>query len=356
MYKLFKKRHTPEFLTQIPHKASFQLKTESFGHKFNENWRLFRREISLCMSGQKFLECGNIPENTQRILWIATSIKNIGDAVMALSGRKLLIDKGYQLDVLLDEKVYPLFINDDWFSQVYTDVNQIDANYDLILLDSVKSISLKTKKKYFSKVPYCHFRGHFDGIEFNWILYSFHRINALLGYPYEQKELDCMAFPELKKIKSEVVENQLVIAVGGEDEKRRVYDKWVEVVDKLLIKYPQLTIILAGNANALSDADKISGVFGDRVINKVNMLNLAETAQLIASSGYFLGCDGGLMHIASGYGLKGVALFGYFEPEYRLPLLSHLTAVYDESSVKNIPVDQISQKLIELIAKGVQDD
>lgn len=350
MCKLFKKRYTPEFLTQIPHKADFQLKIESFGHMLNENWRLFRRELSLIMSGQKFLERGNISESTRRILWIATSIKNIGDAVMALSGRKLLIDKGYQLDVLLDEKVYPLFADDDWFNHVYTDPVRITADYDLVILDSVKSISLKTKKKYFNKVPYCHFRGHFDGVEFNWILYSFHRVNALLNYPYEQKELDLMARPELKRIKGGVVKNQLVIAVGGEDEKRRVYDKWVEVVDKLLIKCPQLTIILAGNANALSDADNISEVFGDRVINKVNMLSLAETAQLLASSGYFIGCDGGLMHIASAYGLKGVALFGYFEPEYRLPITnSSLTNIFDEETVANIKPELILNKFIKLL-------
>lgn len=350
MCKLFKKRYTPEFLTQIPHKADFQLKTESFGHRINENWRLLRREVFLLVSGQKFLERKSIPEGTTKILWLAPSIKNIGDAVMALSGRKLLADKDYQLDVLLDEKIYPLFVDDEWFNQVYTDPAKITADYDLILLDSVKSISLKTKKKYFNKVPYCHFRGHFDGVEFNWILYSFHRINALLNYPYEQKQLDLMARPELKGIKGKVVKNQLIIAIGGEDEKRRVYDKWTEVLDKLFLKCPQLTVILAGNANAVIDAEKIIEIFPNRVINKVNMLNLAETTQLIASSEYFIGCDGGLMHIASAYGLKGVALFGYFEPEYRLPITnSTLVSIFDEKTVINIKPEVIINRFIELL-------
>lgn len=356
MFKLLRKRYTPDFSTHIPHKADFQLKMESFGHMFNENWRLLRREVSLIMSGQKFLEHKNIPEKTQRILWIATSIKNIGDAVMALSGRKLLVDKGYQLDVLLDEKIYPLFVDDDWFNQVYTDPARITADYDLILLDSVKSISLKTKKKYFNKVPYCHFRGHFDGVEFNWILYSFHRINALLNYPYAQKELDLIAKPILKDSGVEKDKNQMVVAIGGEDNSRRVYNQWGNVLQSILSIYPNLKIVLIGNANAIADADSISKVFAGRVISKVNILSLAETTQLIASSEYFLGCDGGLMHIASAYGLKGVALFGYFEPEFRLPLSSNLTAIYDDSSVKNIPADQISQKLIELIAKGAEHD
>ena len=356
MCKLFKKRYTPEFLTQIPNKADFQLKTESFGHMLNENWRLFRRELSLIVSGQKFLERKNIPENTQRILWIATSIKNIGDAIMALSGRKLLTDQGYQLDILLDEKVYPLFANDDWFNQIYTDVNKITTDYDLILLDSVKSISLKTKKKYFNKVPYCHFRGHFDGVEFNWILYSFHRINALLNYPYEQKELDLIAKPILKDSGVEKDKNQMVVAIGGEDNSRRVYNQWGNVLQLILSTYPNLKIVLIGNANAVADANSITKVFAGRVISKVNILSLAETTQLIALSEYFLGCDGGLMHIASAYGLKGVALFGYFEPEYRLPLSSNLTAIYDANSVKNILAGRISQKLIELIAKGAEHD
>ena len=152
---MFSRRYNPEFKTTIPHKAEYQLKTESMSHKINEYWRLFRREVSLILNGQKFLEHKTIPAGVKKILWLAPSLQNIGDSVMSLSGRALL--KGqFQLDLLVNEKNLPLFATDDVFNKVFTDPKQIDESYDLILLYCVKSITLKMKMRYFSKIPYCY--------------------------------------------------------------------------------------------------------------------------------------------------------------------------------------------------------
>lgn len=358
MFDLFKQRYQPQIATSIAHKAKFQLQTESVGHKFNENWRLFRRELSLLVSGQKFLERRVIPAETRSILWLAPSIKNIGDAVMALSGRELLIKAGYVVDVLVDAKVYPLFKSDQWFNQVASKPQELaDNNYDLILLDSVKSISLKTKQKYFKKTPYCHFRGHFDGVEFNWILFSYHRINALLENIYQQEQLDMIARPALFPRSPESGKiRRLVIATGGEDQLRRVYDKWNEVIAGIRAQIAEMEIVLVGNANAVADARILAEQFGDKVINLVNQLSLSEVAELISQSTYFAGCDGGLMHIAVAHELAGVALFGYFEPEYRLPLTSGIKNIYDMSSVKNILPETIVSILIDTIMKKEAND
>jgi len=357
MYKLFKRRYCPAISTRIPHKAEFQLRTENFGHKANENWRLLRRELSLFFSGQKFLECATIHEGVGRILWLAPSIKNIGDAIMALSGRELLIKAGYAVDVLLDAKVYPLFEKDEWFDQVFMDASKMTAdNYDLILLDSVKSISLKTKQKYFRKTQYCHFRGHFDGVEFNWILFSYHRINTLLGSIYSQEQLDAISIPVLfpKAVNKDL--SRIVIAVGGEDQLRRVYDKWNIVIQGLITKIPEIEIVLIGNANAVDDARALVEQFANNINNQVNQLSLAETADLIAKSAYFAGCDGGLMHIAVAHDLAGVALFGYFEPEYRLPLTTKIQHIYDPATVKNMQPEIIVEQLTKVMIKGSNEN
>jgi heptosyltransferase-2 len=348
---LFKQRYTPLFPTTIPSKVAFQLKHEAWGHKLNEYWRLLRREVSLYLTGQKFLEKTTIPRATQRILWLAPSIRNIGDAIMAFSARNL-IAADYQLDILLDPKVAPLFANDVWFNQVYTNVEQIQGNYDLILLDSVKSVTLKLKQRYFKSLAYCHFRGHFDGIEFNWILFSFHRINALLGDKYRQTELDQLAKPALTVPNSQFPSYPLIIAIGGEDQQRRVYPQWQAVIAALITNRPEIKIALVGNGNGLNEANELAKSFPQHVVSYVNQLSLNDTASVIQSAQLFAGCDGGLMHIASSFDLSGVALFGYFEPEYRLPLQSKLVALYHPQSVTEIsPAEVIAQLQSKLVKR-----
>lgn len=324
-------------------------------HKINEYWRLFRREISLILNGQKFLERKTIPAGVKKILWLAPSLQNIGDSVMSLSGRALL--KGqFQLDLLVNEKNLPLFARDNVFNKVYTDPKQIDESYDLILLYCVKSITLKMKRRYFSKIPYCHFRSHFDGIEFNWILYSFHRINALLNYPYNQVQIDQLARPTLC-IPDLIEYNSLrvIVAVGGEDIRRRTYEHWEPILEQMLNVRQDLDICLLGNSNGQEMADKLLSRFGRKISNNVGQHNLLSAASLIKNSGYFLGCDGGLMHIASAFELRGVALFGFFEPEYRLPYNSNLDAFFDKQSVNLINPQEVASAFLRKLEQVKED-
>lgn len=343
---IFDKRYRLPFKTVIPNQVGQQLHRESLSRKLKEYWRLLRREIYLLVSGQKSLERELIPQGTKKILWLAPSIRNIGDAVMGFSGRKLFAGK-YQVDVLLDSKVEPLFKNDDVFKHIYTSATQITTQYDLILLDSVKSISLKIKMKSFGRVPYCHFRGHFDGIEFNWILFSYHRLNALLNYPYQQSALDALAKPYLI---SAGVKNEhyfdLAIAVGGEDLGRRTYSHWGEVIQILLQAIPYLKIALVGNQNGENTAIQLAEQFSCNITNYVAKSTLAEAERIIENSRFFVGCDGGLMHLALAFAKPGVALFGYFEPQFRLPYDAGIIALFASDSVNSIRPQQVAESLL----------
>ncbi|MEN9947150.1 MAG: hypothetical protein RLZZ293_1536 [Pseudomonadota bacterium] len=342
---MFRKRYTPEFNTIIPTNFKNQLEQESIPQKLTEYWRLSRREVYLYFSGQKSRELNIIPKNTKKILWLLPSIKNIGDAIMALSARSLLKHK-YNIDILVDKNVAELFIDDDIINTVYNDPKQIKSHYDLIILDSVKNISLNIKKQYFENIPFCHFRGHFDGIEFNWILFSYHRINAILGNIYSQQQLDDMAQPYLTKSINQSPNNSLLIAIGGEDKLRRVYLNWNSLINKLLYLQLNFNIILIGSHNGLEMANKLVDQFTNKVTNMVGKLSLQDTSKLISQAKFFVGCDGGLMHIASAYQLHGVALFGYFEPQYRLPYRSNLEALFDQYTVNNIDDSLILDTII----------
>lgn len=343
---IFSKRYLLPFRTIIPNNVKQQLNSETLSHKLKEYWCLLRREMYLFVSGQKRLERRAIPLGAKKILWLAPSIRNIGDAIMGFSGRTLFIGE-YQVDILLDAKVKSLFNNDDIFKHVYTSAEEITGSYDLIILDSVKSISLKTKKRYFSRIPYCHFRGHFDGIEFNWTLFSYHRINALLNYPYQQSALDAIAKPHLVSQKSKSLPYfDLAIAVGGEDIQRRTYNQWGKVVQVLLQVVPSLKIVLLGNQNGSAVATELADSFSANITNFVAKSTLTEAVQLIDNSRFFLGCDGGLMHIAVASDKPGVALFGHFEPQYRLPLNIKISALFDDDSVNLIEPQQIVDCLI----------
>lgn len=347
---MFSRRYTPEFKTQIPHKAQFQLTNERLGHKLNEYWRLFRRELYLLLRGQKALERKFISQSSEKILWLAPSIRNIGDAIMILSGRKLLVNQ-FELDVLVDNKVAPLFSHDECFNQVYTDVRQITTQYDLIILDSVKSISLKNKLRYFPRTPFCHFRGHFDGVEFNWTLFSFHRMNALLHYPYNQCEIDQLARPFLNlSTVEEYPEYDLILAVGGEDLVRRTYTDWLSVIQMIVTYQPQIKIGLLGNENGLASAKSLVTYFPLNCVSFVGKTSLIDVMGIIKQAKSFLGCDGGLMHIATAFEKSGVALFGMFEPEYRLPYNSKINPLYDAISVNNITPKQVAESYIAVVS------
>ncbi len=348
---MFSQRYCPNFRTQIATDAEAKLARETWFLRFKENYQLFRRSLFLRLSGQKKLELEYIPKSCQRILWINTSIRNIGDAVMNLSGRVLLKDK-YQLDLLAVSSYAELFSNDDVFQNIYTDVTRLQDNYDLIILDTVKSRSLNVKLKYYKNIPFCHLRGHFDGIEFNWVDFSFHRINALLSYPYNQQQLEQLSDHHLCLPKCinwfKSSKPYIVIAVGGEDVERRSYGYWAEVIDYILTKNSNYDVVLVGSENGLEIADRLMQCYPE-LTNFVNQISLLETSKVIAECSIFIGCDGGLLHIAAGFHKLGVGLFGYFAPKFRLTQRSSMQSIYDERMVNNIPSEQLIQKINTLI-------
>ncbi|MBP7846827.1 MAG: hypothetical protein KAZ94_01705 [Burkholderiales bacterium] len=347
MVPKFNQRFIFGFNTIIPHQVERFRRNESFVRCVKENIRTYRRFFTLLFSKQLHLELDLIPERVSKILWLNPSSTSIGDSIMELSGRKLLDGRSFKVHLLTDRKNSSLYTEDHVFQQVFTDPRQITESYDLILVDVYNTKSIRMKYKYFPSVPFCALQGYFYGADFNRLLFSFHRINALLNYPYSQNEIDQRSRHYLCLNSSTQKRFHVVVAVGGEDS-LRTYLQWNTVVSELLEMYPNIKICLVGSDNGLEHAKNLSTEFNSKIDNKVAKLSILETAQLIVNSNVFLGADGGLMHIAAAFDLAGVALFAKFRPELRLGYTSKILTLFTDANVNQIEPTQIITELTKL--------
>lgn len=347
MFPKFNQRFILGFNTKIPHHIEQFRGRESFISGLKQTIRTYRRFFTLFFSKQLPLELELIPPRAVKILWFNPSSTSIGDSIMELSGRSLLRDDKFELHLLSDRKNSSLYGEDRVFKKVFNDPNQILESYDLILLDVYNTKSIRMKSKYFSDVPFCAIQGYFYGADFNRLLFSFHRVNALLGYPNTQDQIDNLASNYLciKNLPTKV--SQIVIAIGGEDG-LRTYLSWNVVIRNLLLVYPSLQICLVGSENGLIFATEIMSEFGNKISSQVAKLSILETANVIAASRVFIGADGGLMHIAAAFNLVGIALFAEFNPELRLSKNSKIKAIFTPSNVNQILPSQIITELKQL--------
>lgn len=342
--------YNPPFNTLIPNDGFFYCISKSTLRVVIDEIRYYRRQMLLIMYGQFFLEKKTIPNDTKKILWFNSSSTSIGDAIMELSGRYLLKDR-YEIDLYTDSNNASVFVDDDIFNRIYNSIEAISDKYDLIFLDICNTKSVKLKAKYFKNIPFCHIQGFFYGFDFNRMLFSYHRINFLLHTPYSQIELDNISRNYLTHLNNNNSSKNIVIAIGGED-KTRQYNNWHEVILILFKKYNNFTINLVGSKNGISDSLKIAEackVFKTQLNNYVGTLSINDTMQIIAKATYFIGVDGGLMHIAEAYHLHGLALFARFNPIYRLSYMSRLSFLYDKIDVNNIAFEQIITVLDKII-------
>lgn len=339
----------PRFETLIPNDSFFYNSNKSTIKIIRDYIRYYRRQLLLIIHSQLSLERKVIPNNTKKILWFNPSSTSIGDAIMELSGR-LLLKNNYEIDLYTDKKNADVFINDDVFKKVYDRVDVIPNKYDLIFLDICNSKSIRLKSKYFKKIPFCHIQGFFYGFDFNRMLFSFHRINFLLNSPYSQIELDNIARQYLTSAKNTNISKNIVVAIGGEDASRK-YNYWSKVILILLTKYKDFTINLVGSKNAINDSLEILDFCKhfNHINNYVAKLSISQTMEIISKATYFIGVDGGLMHIAESYHLKGLVLFAKFNPIYRLSYVSRLNFLYDKMDVNNIDSEKIITALDRII-------
>ena len=350
----FKKTYSLPFKFEIPNYTQEFLAKRSL---FKSLFKYIKRCLYIFLKGQRSLETLKILDKHHKILWINFSAPSIGDSLMDLSSRVLLSDK--KIDLLTDEKNKHLYKDDNIFSSVYSKIDDVIENYyDLAIVDSYSTRSIKIKHKVVPLAPFLGMYGHYNGPEVNRVLYSFHRLNSLLGYVRSEFEINKIAQCSIsisnqdqsviKKLS--IPKGYIAIALGG-DWDYRSYEDWPNVIEKLLIDNKQLNIVLLGSNNANDVNNKILEKFpSSNILSFVDKLSFNQTAEIIKNARLLLCCDGGLMHAANAVGTKIIPLFARLEAEMQLTKSCQAYPLFDSVNVNNILVEDVILKYLEAVS------
>lgn len=351
----FKKTYQLPFDFEIPNYSKVYLNQNNF---FKRYLKYLKRYIFLLIMRQNNLELKKITDQQKRILWINISAPSIGDTLMDLSSRVLL--KGKNIDLYTNEANSSIYTNDKFISNIFiSEKSVINIKYDLVILDSYSSRSLKIKKNVAPLTPYVSMFGYYNGPEVNRVLFSFFRMNQLLNYPNKNHLLSNFAKCSLNISSHDVKivtnlnlpEKFISIVIGGEWP-YRTYQNWISVIDEIFRLNKKINIVLIGSSNGNSSAQFIMQKFSSQSIQScVSRFTFNQTAQIIKQSKIVLCCDGGLMHAANGVNTPIIPLFARLTDDMQLTAPICSFPLYDKTNVNNISVDRIVAKYTESINK-----
>jgi heptosyltransferase-2 len=355
----FKKTYLLPFKFEIPNYAHDFLAKQSL---IKPLFKYIKRFLYISLKRQRQLEVSKILDKHQNILWLNFSAPSLGDSLMDLSSRILLSDR--KIDLLTDKKNVLLYTHDTIFSSAYSRIDDVIKNsYDLVIVDSYSTRSIKIKNQSMPSTPFIGMYGYYNGPEVNRVLYSFHRINSLLGYIKSESEINRMAKSSISiSIQDQAIikkltlsEEYITIALGGEWHYRS-YKNWPQLIEKLLIENSKLNIVLIGSNNADRISKKILDRFSSyNILNCVDKFTFNQTAEIIKKAKLLICCDGGLMHAANAVGTKIIPLFARLEAEMQLTQSCESYSLYDPVDVSNILVEDIMRKYLEAISLDHND-
>ena len=312
-------------------------------------WRRTRPWLTLLFGWQADLIRADIPVNARRILWIYKGTPQVGDALMDLSSRVMLRGRA-QVDLLTDPHLAQLFAADEVFHRVLSDCAQVKADdYDLVIADSYKARCLRAKLQSLRRVPMVTMRGYFSGPEFNRTLFSFYRMQQLLGdtplpplralHPaLFATETDAHIAAQLS-----IAPCAVAFAIGGVAPER-IYAHWDAVITGWQQLQPAAQVILLGSANGRCDADHIVASLapGAALIDCVGKHSLCETYEIVRRCRAMVCCDGGLLHVALAAGVPVLTLFdATVAPAMRLVGADAERAMQSAASVSAISPQQV---------------
>ena len=137
----FKRTYYFPFKYTVPNYIDNYVEKNSF---FKRYLKFIKRRFYIFLKGQNNLEVLAILPEHQNILWINISAPSLGDSLMDLSSRIMLKDK--KVDLFTDTKNHQLYLCDEYFNNVYTKSKDLHKlNYDLVIIDSYSSRSVKVK-------------------------------------------------------------------------------------------------------------------------------------------------------------------------------------------------------------------
>ena len=109
--------------------------------------KYLHKSLRLRLNKQLKLQVKKV-NRSQKVLWIYTGKRNFGDAIMELSGRSLLKDEGFNIDLFTLPHLVDLFQYDQIFNNVFSGIESLKNNhYDVILMQEFNYPSIKLKNR-----------------------------------------------------------------------------------------------------------------------------------------------------------------------------------------------------------------
>lgn len=300
----------------------------------------------------------------EKVLVLYTGKDSFGDANLELCGRALLCGQNHAIDLLTLTKLKPQFEEDDVFRHVFTDITQIDTQaYDVVLLTEFSHRSLRLKTKHFRSTPLACLFGYFDGPARNQTQFSFAAFNAIFRRGLSDEQLNRSAKPYLNCTQhthasvSELLPNApfIALSIGGVDPDR-TYQHWSELLqllDKASGELGLCNVVLIGSDNGVSDAQCLSQqpCADLKITPLVGKIRLLQTRTVIAHARLFVGCDGGLMHVAHSTHTPSVAIFRRNEPcQYWLTPACESHPIQSEGHASQVPAKTIMSAIKSALA------
>ena len=349
----FNETFTPGFSAQIPGDITGFQNSTPFLKRLT---KYLKRHLLLKLFGQISLESQLVPSSVKHILWINLSSPSLGDSLMDLAGRTLIVD--HKLTLLTDTFTAKLYYADPYFQNIYTSSSSLtNQAFDHVLIDSYSTKSMLSKIKIAKNITFSGMYGFFDGPEVNKILFSYFRINRLLGSPYSEKWINQHASTHIfpASLQDQTLEYLklrkcfISIVIGGEWN-HRIYPYWLDVIQEIA---GNIDLVLIGSDNGIENAKTITSTLPTMPIqNLVGKLSIMETAAVISKSDLMLCADGGLMHIAHGCGIPTVALFATVQPEHFTNITNNTTTIYHNKSVRFIRPNIIAHHVNRLVIEN----
>ena len=327
-------------------------------------WKAARRRamrsINLRLHGQTPLLRTRIdPAAHRRLLWIHHGTPQVGDSLTDLAARELLKGKFERIDLLTDAHLLQLYRADEVFTQVAASPAELPGPYDLILLHSASSRSVKDKLAHYRKVPFVHVHGFYTGPELNRTLFGYYRLAQLLGLSLSEQEIERMACPSMRASPAEeaavdrlnLPTGAIIMAIGGVRD-WCTYQQWPQVLRGLQQAGVTRQVVLVGSDNGLAMRDQIvAAQTGMTLLDRVAQHTLGEVQALMRRGALVVCADGGLLHLAHTARVPVVTLFaGISEPRFRLTSANRTRWLYGANWVNDVPAADLVACITESLA------
>lgn len=306
------------------------------------------RHALMLASGQQFLMNKSASSKTRKVLWYY-DWGTIGDSIMDLSQR-FQIPSNVSIDLCMPHGPISLFTNDTRFRRVHKSISECDRQYDLIILQNLTTKTLFQKIRHYPFTRFYSIMGHKRNEDFSRMQLSYERLSGLFGLERASGPIEpSIGLTSVNSPKTETF--QIAVAVGGNDQRRR-FENWPSVIRLIDNHWPKSQpkptyIIVGAGEHAKEAAARICGELpSDRVVSRLDLPTVEMAAEIIQESSFFIGADGGLMHIAAALRKHGVGLFSEILPEWRLHSESKMGAIFTSGDINEIGTERIGHEVI----------